>query len=252
MADENGSRLLCLLFKLSPSTLEQTISVNHPQSLQLISFVCVQKNSPEVDGSNELKSIGCNRKTDPSRYSPTRVLTQHASLVSRAAVQARREMQRSQGLTLRKVGTFQWLRRGEGWGGRGVWPAESLRNGPHWTLHEVWPEAGTKPRSCLADADPPPLRLRMGLEWRPSLQLCLEYFLSNVTVQECTEDFLLWRCSGESTAGTEQPPSRLILLHLTPAEETSLVYFNVPRWKLSDTNGGCVKNGVNLGTVTLL
>lgn len=63
--------------------------VNHPQSPQLISFVCVQKNSPEVDGSNELKSIGCNRKTDPSRYSPTRVLTQHASLVSRAAVQAR-------------------------------------------------------------------------------------------------------------------------------------------------------------------
>ncbi|CAF96326.1 unnamed protein product [Tetraodon nigroviridis] len=48
-----------------------------------------EKNSPEVDGSNELKSIGCNRKTDPSRYSPTRVLTQHASLVSRAAVQAR-------------------------------------------------------------------------------------------------------------------------------------------------------------------
>lgn len=208
MDDENGSRLLCVLFKLSPSTLEQTISVNHPQSLHLISFVCVQKNSPEVDGSNELKSIGCNRKTDPSRYSPTRVLTQHASLVSRAAVQARREMQRSRGLTFRKVGTFQWLRRGKGWGG--VARRESEKR--YWTLHEVWPEAGTKPRSCLADADPPPLRLRMGLEWCPSLQLCLEYFLSNVTAQECTEDFLLWRCSGESTAGTEQPPSRLILL----------------------------------------
>lgn len=62
-----------------PSPLDQTISVNHPQSPQLISFVCVQKNSPEVDGSNELKSIGCNRKRQPSRYSPTRILTQHAS-----------------------------------------------------------------------------------------------------------------------------------------------------------------------------
>lgn len=109
MAGERGSRLLCVLFKLSPvhiRPLDRTIAVNHPQSPRLISFVCVQKKSPEVDGSNELKSIGCNRKADPSRYSPTRILTQHASLVSRAAVQVRREMQRSRGLTLRKVGTF--------------------------------------------------------------------------------------------------------------------------------------------------
>lgn len=115
-----------------PSPLDQTISVNHPQSPQLISFVCVQKNSPEVDGSNELKSIGCNRKRHPSRYSPTRILTQHAS---------------------------RTFKRGEKCS---LWPAESLRNGPHWTLHEVWPEAGTKP-GCLADADPSPLRLGAGL-----------------------------------------------------------------------------------------
>lgn len=40
----------CVSFSnFPPSTLERTIVVNHPQSPQLISFVCVQKNSPEVD-----------------------------------------------------------------------------------------------------------------------------------------------------------------------------------------------------------
>lgn len=114
MAGENGSRLLCVLFKLS----SVHIRANHcGQSSTIPSAyllcVCSEK-FPQVDGSNEPKSIGCNRKTDPSRYSPTRVLTQHASLVSRAAVQARREMQRSQSLTLQEVGTFH---RGEESGG---------------------------------------------------------------------------------------------------------------------------------------
>lgn len=45
---------------------------------------------------------------------------------------------------------------------------------------------------------------------------------------------------GESAVSTEQPVSRLIL-HETFGEETSLVYFNVPQWGLSDTNGGLRK-----------
>lgn len=79
----------------------QTITTNHPQSPQLISFVCVRKNPPEVD--DELKSIGRNRKTDPNRYALRRCPTERASPVSRAAVQARREMRRREfSLTLRK------------------------------------------------------------------------------------------------------------------------------------------------------
>lgn len=39
----------CVSFSNFPrSILEQTIAVNHPQSPQLISFVCVQKNSPRL------------------------------------------------------------------------------------------------------------------------------------------------------------------------------------------------------------
>lgn len=52
--------------------------------------------------------------------------------------------------------------------------------------------------------------------------------------------FLLCLFLGESAVSTEQPLSQLIL-HETFGEETSLVYFNVPRWRLSDTNGGLRK-----------
>lgn len=52
--------------------------------------------------------------------------------------------------------------------------------------------------------------------------------------------FFLCYFLGESAVSTEQPLSRLIL-HETFGEETSLVYFNVPRWRLSDTNGGLRK-----------
>lgn len=52
--------------------------------------------------------------------------------------------------------------------------------------------------------------------------------------------FLLCHFLGESAVSTEQPLSQLIL-HETFGEETSLVYFNVPRWRLSDTNGGLRK-----------
>lgn len=41
----------------------------------------------------------------------------------------------------------------------------------------------------------------------------------------------------ENAVSVEQPPSWLIPDEPV-GEETSLVYSNVPRWKLTDTNGG--------------
>lgn len=74
------------------------------------------------------------------------------------------------GLTLQKVGG-----RRPRWG-RGP---QSPRNGPHRTLREGWPEAGTKPRSRLAGADPPPVQLRAGLSG--ALHCSVAWSLSRLT-----------------------------------------------------------------------